>query len=420
MRKIIFLIILFKVALFAKLDLTEAEQRWLDAHPVIIAGIDSNYAPFEFVDEKGQFAGMAIDYLKEIEKILGVKIEIKTAKSWENVTNMAKSGSVDFLSCLAKTQERAKYLNFTKPYLSFPTAIVTNKTAGYVNGLKELNGKTVAVIDQYMANQRLEEHYDNIYLVKTQNLSQGLELVASGKTFAYVDNLSQLIYALQKGTFGNLAISGVADYKFDYAMASITKEPILRDILQKALDNIPSEIRQSIHCKWFPPAYQQATDYKLVWQVVCVGMLVLGVFGCWLYLLKKEIKKRISIEQDLNRNREWLNCSLNSAEIGAWDLDIISQTISGNSVFSGILGLEDSEILLSMERFKSDFIYKDDLAKFLSHLERCFEAKGEFCALEFRVVSSDKNTKKVEITSKVFKYDLYQNPIRMMGFMKEI
>jgi ABC-type amino acid transport substrate-binding protein len=420
--KIFSIFLLLHVYLFATVDigLTKEEKQWLKEHPSITVGIDNNYAPFEFVDKNGEFKGIAIDYLKEIEKILDIKINIVTANTWDAVTNLAKHKSIDVLSCLVETHERAKYLKFTKPYLSFPMAIVTNKTIGYVNGLKELNGKTVAVVDEYMSNQLLEEYYKNIFLVKTKDLTQGLELVISGKTFAYVGNLSQITYSLQENGFDNLAISGIAKYRFNYAMGVRDDQPILRDILQKGIDAVPNGLKESIYCKWFPPLYQQAIDYTLVWRISIFSFFIILIFIYWMYRLKSEIKKRKLTEEQLTRNKEWLSCSLKSANIGAWDWDITQRVITGNSVFAKLLDLDEEEVSINMEQFKKEFIHKDDLQSILKHQEDCFSSTDEFCKTTFRLITKQGRVKTVESSSRIFKYDAYNNPTRMIGFIKEI
>lgn len=414
--------VLLHVHLLASLDigLNEKEKQWLREHQSINVGIDNNYAPFEFKDENGKFKGIAIDYLKEIEKILDIQINIVTAKSWNKVTNLAKNKSIDVLSCLVETHERAKYLKFTKPYLSFPMAIVTNKAVGYVNGLKELNGKTVAVIDEYMSNQLLEEYYKDIFLVKTRDLTKGLELVLSGKTFAYVGNLSQITYSLQKEGFQNLAISGITKYKFNYTMGVRDDEPILRDILQKSIDAIPNNFKESIYCKWFPPLYKQAVDYTIVWRLLIFGFFIIMIFSYWMYRLKREIKKRKHIEECLKRNKEWLSCSLKSANIGAWDWDVTQKMITVNSVFAKILDFGEEEITINIDQFKKEFVHKDDLKSVLKHQDDCFSSTNEFCTITFRLISKQNVIKIVESRSRVFKLDSYNNPIRIIGFIKEI
>lgn len=411
-----------QVSLLANIaiKLTTEEKEWLINHPHMTVGIDKNYAPFEFQDKDGEFKGIAIDYIKEIEKILNIKFNIVTEETWIGVTDLAKNKSLDILSCVAKTTERAKYLTFTEPYLSFPMAIVTNKSIGYIDGLKELNGKTVAVVDQYMANQVLEEHYKDILLVKIQNLIQGLELVSSGKTFAYVDNLSQILYVLQKENFYNLTVAGITEYKFNYAMGIRSDEPILKDILQKSIDAIPHEVKDNIYCKWFPRVYKQIIDYSMIWKILILISCIMCIFAYWLHKLKQAIKARILIEKKLIRNQEWLNCSLNSANIGALDWNIVSGEITINSIFANLLDIPKDETSLSMENFKKEFVYPDDLKLLLKHQEECFSNIDGFNTTRFRLISKLGVIKLVESNNKVFQCDGYSNPIRIIGFIREI
>ncbi len=39
------------------IEFTEAEQAWIEAHPVIKVGGETDWAPFDFVNEQGQYAG---------------------------------------------------------------------------------------------------------------------------------------------------------------------------------------------------------------------------------------------------------------------------------------------------------------------------------------------------------------------------
>ena len=58
------------------IELTPEEQIWLDAHPKIVVGGETDWAPFDFVDETGQYAGVANDYLKAIGEKLGIEVQI--------------------------------------------------------------------------------------------------------------------------------------------------------------------------------------------------------------------------------------------------------------------------------------------------------------------------------------------------------
>jgi len=64
--------ILFPPVVFSsadvELDLTAAEQAWLNDHPVIRLASDIAWPPFEWIDSERQPRGIASDYMKLIEK----------------------------------------------------------------------------------------------------------------------------------------------------------------------------------------------------------------------------------------------------------------------------------------------------------------------------------------------------------------
>ena len=66
----------------APLPLSQEEKAWIAAHPVIRLGIDPNYGPYSFLDEKGQLQGVVRDFLSPIEKSLGLRFEIVSDLDW--------------------------------------------------------------------------------------------------------------------------------------------------------------------------------------------------------------------------------------------------------------------------------------------------------------------------------------------------
>jgi ABC-type amino acid transport substrate-binding protein len=58
-----------------KVSFTEAEKRWLDAHPVIRVSNEPDYAPFDFI-ENGKPAGFSIDYLNLVARRAGLRLRI--------------------------------------------------------------------------------------------------------------------------------------------------------------------------------------------------------------------------------------------------------------------------------------------------------------------------------------------------------
>ena len=83
----------------------------------IVIGLDDNFPPFGFHDEKGELVGFDIDMAKEAAKRLGMEVEFKSV-DWDSKEAALKSKQVDMLwNGLTITEERAKQIAFSKPYL---------------------------------------------------------------------------------------------------------------------------------------------------------------------------------------------------------------------------------------------------------------------------------------------------------------
>ena len=82
-----------------------------------VNGIDPNYPPFAYMDEKtGQPAGFDVDSMNWIAKNMGVKIEHKPM-AWDGIIPALLSNQIDMVcSGMSITPERAKMVQFSDPY----------------------------------------------------------------------------------------------------------------------------------------------------------------------------------------------------------------------------------------------------------------------------------------------------------------
>lgn len=82
-----------------------------------VNGIDPNYPPFAYVDEKtGQPAGFDVDSMNWIAKNMGIKIEHKPM-AWDGIIPALLAKQIDMVcSGMSITPERAKMVQFSDPY----------------------------------------------------------------------------------------------------------------------------------------------------------------------------------------------------------------------------------------------------------------------------------------------------------------
>ncbi|NPV75698.1 MAG: amino acid ABC transporter substrate-binding protein [Anaerolineae bacterium] len=106
-------------------------------------GLEAQYRPFEFRDEKGNIVGYDIDIANEIGKRLGVEAR-PVDTSWGAVIQSLYDGQFDFiLGGMTATEERYKRVDFSVPYMDASSGLLVRKDSG-IKERKDLNGKVVA------------------------------------------------------------------------------------------------------------------------------------------------------------------------------------------------------------------------------------------------------------------------------------
>jgi polar amino acid transport system substrate-binding protein len=121
----------------------------------IVIGLDDNFPPMGFRDEKHELVGFDIDLAREAAKRLGAQVEFKPI-DWGAKEAELNGRRVDALwNGLTITDERKKNIGFTDPYLeNRQIIVVTNESP--VKTKADLASKTVGVQDGSTAVDAVE------------------------------------------------------------------------------------------------------------------------------------------------------------------------------------------------------------------------------------------------------------------------
>lgn len=276
---------IFRPSLLA--TLTPSEQQWLEQHPVVRVGIDNDFAPYEWIDKNGNYVGLAAEYIKLLGKELGVRFEIIADKPWHEIIDMAKQGELDLLSCLNMTAERDKYLDFTAPYVSNPIVIVNANRHGYIGSLDKLRGQTVAVEKNYFTHEMLQSDYPDIKLIITDTTEQALEKVAAGEADAYIGDAAYANFAIKKLDLLNLQFAGQTDKNTAYRIGVVSSEPILFNIINKALNSLSDDQRQQIETKWMGLHVTSGISTQTLLKVALIILALLIPLAFWVFRLRQ-------------------------------------------------------------------------------------------------------------------------------------
>ena len=154
----------------------------------IIIGVDDEFPPICFHDDKNNLTGFDVDLAKEVAKRMCVELEFKPI-SWDKKREELTSGKIDIIwNGLDITPERKEYMIFTRPYMDDRQILLVRENNDQnINSEGDLEGKVVGV----QAGSTADE-----YLNQDENLKSSLK---ECKTY---EKFTELTDALKNGEIG--------------------------------------------------------------------------------------------------------------------------------------------------------------------------------------------------------------------------
>ncbi|MDR2617997.1 MAG: transporter substrate-binding domain-containing protein, partial [Treponema sp.] len=143
----LFLLIILPAGTFAQsssLDLTEAERNFIREHPVIRVGIDPLFAPFEFLDNQGNYIGIAPEYLALIGAKTGLRFEPVLDVPYAEAQAKVLAHEMDLLPTLGWTEERERDFLLSRLYYEYKLALVVREDSP-VKRVSDFYGQPLAV-----------------------------------------------------------------------------------------------------------------------------------------------------------------------------------------------------------------------------------------------------------------------------------
>ncbi|MEY8195339.1 MAG: transporter substrate-binding domain-containing protein [Cycloclasticus sp.] len=231
------------------LQLSSQERLWIEAHPVIRYGAEKDWPPFDFINAEGRHIGLAADYLQQISVLTGLKFSA-TIDDWPSLLQQTKLNQLDLLPAIYYTKSRSKFLRFTQPYQSILEYFFIRDDV-VADNMQQLHGKTVAVPEGYANISILHKHYPQLKVLKVDNLTMAIESVIERKADILFGAHSVIHYTLQKQGISNIrAFKAQSSKNQQLAMAVNKENSVLAGILDKALQTIPKNHKNTLQKKW--------------------------------------------------------------------------------------------------------------------------------------------------------------------------
>ena len=262
--------------------------------------------PYEFIDTDGEYKGIAADYIKLISERTGLNMVVQKDLTWSEAYEKGVQRELDVLPCVSKTAERQRYFQYSEPYYTFQRVIFTNENNKNIKGFDDLKNITVAVQENSSHHSYLKA-FPDIKLSLYQNVDEALQAVSSGKEAAFVGNLATSSYFIKADGITNLKVVEIESEDEQSLYFAVRNDwPELVGIINKGLASITKEEKMEINNRWV--SINEAKDYSHILKIIAIvggiiGLIILVSFY-WIILLRKEIKVRRKVQEDLNIAKE--------------------------------------------------------------------------------------------------------------------
>lgn len=155
------------------------------ANKKIVIGVDDDFPPICFHNEKNELVGFDVDLAREAANRMDMDIEFKPIL-WKDKREAITSGQIDMIwNGLDITDERKEYMIFTKPYMDDRQILLVKADSHFnINSEYDLEGKIVGTQSGSTSD---------CYLDQNENLKGTL------KGYKAYDKFADVLEALKNG-----------------------------------------------------------------------------------------------------------------------------------------------------------------------------------------------------------------------------
>lgn len=239
------------------LELTDEEKAFVATHPELNVSNELSWPPIDYT-QAGQPQGYSIDVIRLIAQMTGLKVRFTNGFSWPQLLALYQSGEIDLLHSVIKSEENSDLGLYGSSYATLPYAVVTREGAAPLTNLAQLDGQRLAIPAGWSTIPIIRARFPEIEIVETESTLQAMEKVLAGEVTAALDNDVILRYLAQTYFLTGLQFHhdvnfGASELPSKLHIVVHSDEPLLRQLLDKAIAAIGKEQLQQLEEKWLEP-----------------------------------------------------------------------------------------------------------------------------------------------------------------------
>lgn len=301
------------VSIIDSIILTNKEKEYLKNKKILRICINSDFAPFNFLDKDRKLKGLSIDTLELIKNYMNIVLSYKITKSIDESLVYLESGLCDIIPSVDKNELFSKDIDFTQTYLNYKFAIITKKENPIVINLDSIMNEVLPIKKDSVFHKKIKSNFPNAKVLETNSHHKALQLVNNNSTGFTILALPIASYYISKYTMSDLYISLYTDISYDIKMAVRSEDKVLMSLLNKSLNQISAKQKKEISNKWINISIKEAIDYSFIFSIFGIFFILLLILTYRHNILNKhnkELKKAHDETKQKSLELELLSNSL--------------------------------------------------------------------------------------------------------------
>ncbi len=264
----------------SRFHLSLKELEYISSKESINVCVRKGWMPYEdYVD--GKHKGIVADYLKLLQKKIGVPFVQIPTDSVQQAWAFVQSGECELISNVIPTAWGNSPGIFSISYLHIPLSIATK------DGLqgKHAIPDSIAVTMQTALEEIIRARHPEINIIPVLNSVQGLSLIENGKAKGMLCTNAHLSSVISEMNIEKIVIDDFADEDVGISVAVAKDSDLLLRLVNKAIRSITYNERQNITNSWINVKPKPTISPDLLWKlffgfgVVFVAALLVNWFA---------------------------------------------------------------------------------------------------------------------------------------------
>lgn len=327
-----------------RIELSKQQQTWLLEQQSFTFVADPMWMPFESIDEQGDHQGILPEYYNIVAKTLDIDFSRITTKTWQESSNLMLENQVN-LGTAANTYRPYQDLLFTDSFIQSPFVIVMQNEHKYIDDVSNVLNKRISLIHDYASTEALIDRYPDTQFQLVSSAKEGLEDLYLGKTDVFICPLAQVNYLIAENGYTSLRVVGKTKYNLEISFAVQPEFAPLVPMINKVLASVSTVEKQQILDKWGNKELLVKTDYRLIFIILVVAVVIIAFVFFWNRRLQREILLRTLTELSLKQSERNLSVVIDNIPVIVYVVDAKTNLLvmaNVNAVKS--LGLDENSI----------------------------------------------------------------------------